>query len=321
MGERAGSWRGLRPMSAEDDDRAALDLWARARAAGLGDPWPPLDRIAAELAARPYGDSGANLWADARGRPIGAALLLDESILLTCAAPDADDEALVAEMVAWGIVAAGQLARHSGDRPCLFVPVQSGDERLAAQLERAGFAEDGWRTLRMERLLRAPLAEPPAVAGVRIEPIADDATRAAAAALHRALFFDEAKSASARARLACAPGYRQAFDLAARADDGTLAGYVLGSACELERRLLAQALGWLDYLGVAPAWRGRGLGAALTLRLLQNMRAEGLESVILTTGATNGAARSLFERCGFRARREIRWYVREPARGWRGRPG
>jgi ribosomal protein S18 acetylase RimI-like enzyme len=303
-----------RPYASESDAGAVLELWL---ASGAGDPWPSADAVRAELNARAGGARDVELWGEGRhGGLAGAALLLDESVLVWRTRAGACDEALDAAIVAWGLERAGEAGRGSGSRPELFVPVRAEDGRLAATLERAGFREDGWRTLRMECLLPAATQPPAAPAGIAIRPVRDECDIAAATALHNALFVGDRKSAGERAALALSPCYRPGLDLVAVDSDGTVAGFAFGTCCVLERSR-GRAVGWVEFIGVDRARRGRGLGRALTLHLLHALRAEGVERALLTTGAANAAARRLFEGCGFHTRHEIRWYVREAPLGAR----
>lgn len=301
-----------RTYAGADDRAATLNLWLHARAAGDVDPWPPLDRLQAELEARPH----AQLWQADQGELVGCALLLDESVLLICTRSGVDDEELDAAMIAWGLACSAAAARQRGERPLLLVPVRDDDARLADLLARAGFSDDGLRTLRMERPLATLIAEPHAPGGVDIRPISGADEVAAAAALYSQLLAGGRKTANERAELMRAPGYRPGLDLVAVLADGSVAGCVLGTCCVIERQHLAHAPGWLEFIGVAPAQHGRGIGAALVLHLLQAMRAEGLDRVLLTTEGTNASAQRLFERCGFHTRHAIGWYVREPPRAW-----
>jgi mycothiol synthase len=304
-----------RTYAGADDRAATLNLWLHTRAAGDVDPWPPLDRLQAELEARPH----AQLWNDTQGDMIGCALLLDESVLVFCTRSGVDDEDLESEIVAWALARSAEAARQRGERPLLLVPVRDDDARLADLLARAGFSDDGLRTLRMERPLHAPIPAPRLPDGVRIRPISSADEVAAVAALYSQLLAGGRKTANDRAELMRAPGYRPNLDLVAILADGSVVGCVLGTCCVLERQHLAHAPGWLEFIGVDPAQHGHGIGAALSLHLLQAMRAEGLESVLLTTEGTNASTQRLFERCGFHTRHTIRWYVREPTRAWSAR--
>lgn len=60
--------------------------------------------------------------------------------------------------------------------------------------------------------------------------------------------------------------------------------------------------GWIDQVGVVPAWRGRGLGAHLVVRSLTALRKAGAREVWLAVNIDNPAARVLYERLGFKAK-------------------
>ncbi|MGQ9926765.1 MAG: GNAT family N-acetyltransferase [Chloroflexaceae bacterium] len=290
---------------------AVLALWCAARAVDQGDPWPPLDTLHAELAARQPGAPDAQVWQDVHGDLMGAALLIDECILVTCARPGAETEALAVAMLAWGLQSVVRSVCGRGERPCLFVPTRGDDRRFIALLERSGFQADPWRTLRMRRSLRDPIAEPQLPPGMLIRPVAGPRDVAAVAALHSAVFASGARSLDERAALMRAPGYRPVLDLIAVGPAGALAGYALGMTAPMERESLGQATGWIEFVSVERSQRGRGLGRALILSLLHAMRGAGLETALLSTGAANLAACRLFAACGFALWHEIRWYVRE----------
>jgi GNAT superfamily N-acetyltransferase len=60
------------------------------------------------------------------------------------------------------------------------------------------------------------------------------------------------------------------------------------------------AVGAIQNVGVAPAWRGRGLGEALMLHALYGFRAAGLARALLEVTAGNETAVRLYRRLGFR---------------------
>jgi mycothiol synthase len=57
--------------------------------------------------------------------------------------------------------------------------------------------------------------------------------------------------------------------------------------------------GWIDTVGVRPAYRGRGVASALIARSMAAMRAGGLEHVALRVNEDSERARRLYERLGF----------------------
>jgi ribosomal protein S18 acetylase RimI-like enzyme len=62
---------------------------------------------------------------------------------------------------------------------------------------------------------------------------------------------------------------------------------------------------YVDALAVDPAWRRRGVAAALLEDAAQRARRAGLAGIALDTGLDNAPAQALYERTGFRSR-EVR---------------
>jgi ribosomal protein S18 acetylase RimI-like enzyme len=104
------------------------------------------------------------------------------------------------------------------------------------------------------------------------------------------------------------PRYEEAELLVAIDDAGTLLGTVtiaypdtpwreIGRQNELEFRMLA----------VSPAARGRGVGEALTRRVLEQAVDQGRTAVVLSSSATMHAAHRLYERLRFRRTPELDW--------------
>jgi RimJ/RimL family protein N-acetyltransferase len=101
-------------------------------------------------------------------------------------------------------------------------------------------------------------------------------------------------SDSVRARF---PSAEDRFVLGAFDEAGALVGAV-GFSRETKRKLRHWGKGWGMY--VAPEARGRGVGRALVVRLLEECRrVEGLEQVVLEVATEAVAARALYRACGF----------------------
>jgi mycothiol synthase len=75
-------------------------------------------------------------------------------------------------------------------------------------------------------------------------------------------------------------------------------------------------LGEIFVIAVDPAFRGRGLGRALTLAGLDHLAARGLTVAMLYVEADNAAALTLYRDLGFSVHHRHRWY-RGPAGGHR----
>ncbi len=74
---------------------------------------------------------------------------------------------------------------------------------------------------------------------------------------------------------------------------------LLARACDTPVGFLIGAEGWVVQVGVVPAWRGRGLGAALVAEILRRAQAAGARSTLLTVNVNNPGAARVYERLGF----------------------
>ncbi len=63
---------------------------------------------------------------------------------------------------------------------------------------------------------------------------------------------------------------------------------------------------FLDSLYVWPAWRQRGIGAALIQQVMREAEASGLPKVSLMVMADNASARSVYRSCGFELEKAVR---------------
>jgi ribosomal protein S18 acetylase RimI-like enzyme len=75
--------------------------------------------------------------------------------------------------------------------------------------------------------------------------------------------------------------------------------------------LVAPDVGHITQICVSQAARGTGLGYELMRRSMVALAAYGCRSVSLTVTAANSAAIQLYERMGFRSRRDFAAYVWE----------
>ena len=93
-------------------------------------------------------------------------------------------------------------------------------------------------------------------------------------------------------------------------DDGL---FLVGElALDGERRLVAAAMGgyeghrgWVNYLAVDPARRGRGHARALMAELERRLLARGCPKINLQVREENGAALAFYERLGFAVDRSV----------------
>lgn len=109
------------------------------------------------------------------------------------------------------------------------------------------------------------------------------------------------------------PGCRPDLSFAAVDGAGRVAGYVVSGTYEQDWEPQGWTEGWTDLLGVAPGYRGQGLGRALLARALHAYRDEGLERAGLGVDVDDPRALGLYVDLGYVERgRETSW-VREVA--------
>lgn len=72
-----------------------------------------------------------------------------------------------------------------------------------------------------------------------------------------------------------------------------------GRAVAVGRLSVSDGWAGITAVEVDPGYRRRGLGTAITLGICAQATARGVRRVFLQTEAGNGAARALYERCGF----------------------
>ena len=198
------------------------------------------------------------------------------------------------------------LAAWLGERGHHEVDTYAGDARRIAWLEAHGFT---YRRsfFDLQRGIDAPLAPavwPSGVAIARYRPGEDDD------AVHALVYVDAGwgevpghTQLSLEAwRSMLTPDYR---GWVARRD-GRHVGWVVG-------RVFGDGRGWVQQLAVARSARGLGLGRALLLHSLAELRSRGATSLALGVQAENEDALGLYRDVGFEVEREWRVYARPTA--------
>lgn len=166
-----------------------------------------------------------------------------------------------------------------------------------------GFSPIRWYT-QMRRDLRAPLPSAALPEGLRVVPWSPDLDEQVRLA-HNETFADHwgsepQTSATWQQRGASfMPGWSfVAVDSTGSADE--VAGYALSGRYPQDWPVLGYTFGYVDLLGVRPAWRGRGLAASLLARAMTAFRTDGLQYAVLGVDTANPTgAYGLYERLGF----------------------
>lgn len=216
------------------------------------------------------------------------------------------------------VEAARDIARRDGqDRVRLWVRDDPGSQAFAAACG-LRFAASLWQ-LRLDGTALAAAPPPRFPAGILPRSLRADADVRPFVRLVNAAFADhpspiELTEAEVR-RVNATPGFLPGSVLVV--EDGATGTMV--AFCRVVGYQTADGTpaGEIRLLGVDPAWRGRGLGRAVTAWGVDTLRDRGAEAVVLAVEGENASALRLYERLGFRAGAEWRhWSIgaRDPER-------
>jgi ribosomal protein S18 acetylase RimI-like enzyme len=276
----------LRP--ATPTDRPNLIALALAEDAA----WSGGPAVSTEEAGEFIDQHGRGVVFERDGRVAGYAAVSEGGATIVLADPDSDPGPALEALVAW----LGERGHHEVD-------TYAADLRRIAWLEAHGFTHTR-SSFDLDRGINpppAPAVWPRAVAVARYRPGEDDR------AVHALIYVDAAwgdvpghtqRSLEAW-RSMLTPGYG---GWVARRDGRPL-GWVVG-------RVFGDGRGWIEQLAVARGARGLGLGRALLLHSLAELRSRGATSFALGVQAENDKAIGLYRDVGFEVAREWRVYAR-----------
>lgn len=175
---------------------------------------------------------------------------------------------------------------------------------MEAWLERAGLVFSHGEN-ELHRPLNDPATTPPLPNGIRLlswdDCAAEQFFRAYSDAFRDRPGFPGWSEAVWRTAFSSSPAFRPELSFVALAGTDE-AGFIL---CHVEppSESRPDGEGWIVQMGVCPAWRRNGLGAALIGSALERFYALGLARALLEVNVNNPAATRLYERMGFTPRR------------------
>lgn len=216
-------------------------------------------------------------------------------------APESRGVGIEAALLGLAEVRARELARAE-DRDSLHLFAQATSNNTMAQEALADSAFAATSTFeRMRLALDAPPSEPPAIAGIDVRPFRVGQDEEAVYRADEEAFLDERGKAPRSfeqwsRRLNLNAAYLDPALWLIAWDGEAIAGAALGEAVTAET-------GWIHHVGVRRPYRGRGLGAALTLHALGALYRRGIRDVRLNVDAASLTnAQQLYRRLGFRVR-------------------
>jgi mycothiol synthase len=214
------------------------------------------------------------------------------------------DDARVDPMLAWTAERAAQMVRRLHEKRLYTMWVYEDDTSRTRLLERHGFRRDPDYLM---HCLVHPLdmvITPIVPDGFMLRHMNGNGDIASRAAAHRGAFQSGGMTADAYRAFQRAPDYRKELDRIAVAPDGSVASYVMGW-------LDAQNhVGELEPVGTRPDYQRQGLGRAVVLDALRQLKAQGAGRVFLYVEHHNVAARGLYASVGFRPINRILGYMK-----------
>jgi ribosomal protein S18 acetylase RimI-like enzyme len=254
------------------------------------------------------------LWVDGRGLLAGWAVLQAPFWTVDLALRPSAETDLFPRILDWMAARTRAAVGTPHGHPTWYVHVFGDQASRLRRLDQAGFAcqsdvgENSWSRVLLER--RKPLPRTPSHSGFNVRPLRGAAEVQAYVELHRATFGSKNMTAEWRTRTVTAPHHVEDSDLVAVDADGRFAGFCIGWLCRGDT-----PVGQIEPLGIASAYRERGLGAALLSECVRRLAAHGARTVLVETDTYRTPALGLYESLGFEALRDVLVYRKESANG------
>lgn len=247
------------------------------------------------------------LWEDASGQLVAYALVAQPGCILTFQVhPQAQGQGIEAEILAWGLAQAQLIAGTQGASRELWCRCHEGEQERRSMLQATGFLPIFERDLRLVHALAQPLppVSLPASFSLKrgVKPEEFDAYQE----LHQAVFegaginMDDHESSV----------YQPELDLIAVGPTGQFGAFCL---CELKQVTDSQGerlVGEVGVIGTRPELQRQGLGRALLLTGLRQMRERGATGAYLETSESHVQAQRLFASVGFTHLSSWQWYAK-----------
>lgn len=262
------------------------------------------------------------LWEDAGGKLIGFAQLsisepaeVTDGWLWFRVHPQMRGGDVEASAIAWGEVRMREVSAVRGSLVKLRSSTRADECDRISLLQSWGFRVDRY-FYRMARSLSEPIAEPKFPEGFLLRQFPGEEDAEAWVEMFNQSFIDHWNHHDLTVEKftydLAKPSYRKDLDLIAVAADGTFAAFCCGQINVEECDRTGRNEGWIAVLGTRRGFRKLGLGRAMLLAILQQLKAAGVETAILGVDAANpsGALR-LYESAGFHNIRDSISYVKD----------
>ncbi len=194
--------------------------------------------------------------------------------------------------------------------PVLDVPVRLRQTAYASALQELGFRPvRSWWLMRID--LRGELPLPAFPPGLELRPFVVGQDEVLLTDLINDVFSDHwgegLHTLDEIRREVASPSFAADLLLFAQ-KDGQAIGYVWSWVDPQRTAMTGDACAYIGDLGVRSACRRQGLGRALLLRALHDVKRRGVVAAELDVDGPNVSAKHLYESVGFRDYQELRWY-------------
>ena len=249
------------------------------------------------------------IWEEA-GQVIGFAYVDNFNNLWFEIKDGRQSEQLEREIIEWGVRCVQERNVETGEDNSLDASLSAENSWQIAILEKHGFEEDSFRTLRFGRSLDDPIRPYPFPVGFSLRCVEGEHEVERLVALHRAAFGTAKMTVEKRLAIMRGPAYERGMDLLAVAPGGELAAFCICSI-EQEEDGSGRPIGYTDPIGTHPDYQGRGLGKAIVSAGMRMLKEKGAMAVFFGTSSENVAMQGLGKSLGFECVAEKLWFSRK----------
>jgi mycothiol synthase len=301
----------MRSYGGEKDLEAIANLLNTCAAFELRDDWTSVSELRLEL-EDPSTDQQQDirLWEDADAKLIGFGQMWippsgdnDDGFLWFNVHPEYRGGYLEKQAIAWGEQRMREVAAERGVYVRLRARSRDNNSDLIAILESCGFTPDRY-FFRMGRSLLEPLPEPKFPEGFTLRQLQGEQESEPWVEMFNQTFIDHWNyhplTVETHKHWFTDPNYKPEFDLVAIAPDGTFAAFCFCYINSEENEHFERKDGWIADLGARRGFRQIGLGRAMLLAGLHQLKAAGMDTAKLGVDADNpNGALQLYESVGF----------------------
>jgi mycothiol synthase len=217
--------------------------------------------------------------------------------------PSARNRGLENEIITWAEKVTQHLCREQNLQGRLRVSIRETQTNLVELLKQSGFTVER-HFLRMQRSLQTPIPEPQLPQGFEVRSLAGEAELPAWVECFNQSFIDHwdhhELNLDDRRHWNTASNYRADLDLVMTAPDGTFAAVCFNEIEPDHIARIGRKEGSVNILGTRRGFRRLGLGRAILLTALHQLKAGGMDYAYLNVDAQNpNGAKQLYESIEF----------------------